>query len=654
MPPPADYGAQFGPMPGQSFGPSQPAPGQQFGPPPSGPGSGPGPGPGMYPPMPGADPGPGGPGFGPPPGSGPDFGMNGGMGMGGMAPGSTFGPAPGQSFGPTDPGAAAFGPPPSPAAFGGPGPGPQSFGPQPGFGPPQPDQAQFGQPQFGQQTYSPFFDSQPFGQAPGQFVPTPPPGSDQPRPATMTEMANQGNPDDSFYPVMPSLPGNQGGPPPPQSPEPAPFFLDPRSPYAGIGKPAAAPKSRKIAKLVLIGVLVIIAIVIAFIFMQSQGQDDSGAKLENAISNSFSVNNFTEKVTVDKSNIELRQDASDNHNPRLSGTMSVADLGVKIDGYASLSDSFIKYTSLGSLVAADDMAAKLANKWVQIRRNGQLPSGYTPQANVEAVFDPRVSIYGDRVVGNFTSEEQATLTKEIKDKHVYDYDPTTVKTTVIDGQAATQYDITVNVDALKAFNKMAGQMAGISSADLDRVIAMASLDDYRNAKVVWYVADDSHQVIRIVSTESNKTVTVDYTDIGSTVLTTEPTAVFQYTDFSALLQGNATASINGKAEDTQRQTDIAALTAQIEAYYANYGFYPSLTNINDVTWRKANLAGLDDESLKDPKTDDAHLASAPAIGRYSYQVYKDKGLAACDGANCGYFKLTATLSDGTVFAKEAQ
>src|SRR3982751_7135212 len=59
--------------------------------------------------------------------------------------------------------------------------------------------------------------------------------------------------------------------------------------------------------------------------------------------------------------------------------------------------------------------------------------------------------------------------------------------------------------------------------------------------------------------------------------------------------------IQQKARNTERTTDIKALHGQVEAYYAQNGKYPTLANLNDSTWRTANMKGLDKEALKDPK-----------------------------------------------------
>ena len=55
--------------------------------------------------------------------------------------------------------------------------------------------------------------------------------------------------------------------------------------------------------------------------------------------------------------------------------------------------------------------------------------------------------------------------------------------------------------------------------------------------------------------------------------------------------------IQQKGRDTERQTDIKAIHGQLEAYYAQNGHYPTLANVNDSTFRGANMKGLDADAL---------------------------------------------------------
>jgi prepilin-type N-terminal cleavage/methylation domain-containing protein len=103
------------------------------------------------------------------------------------------------------------------------------------------------------------------------------------------------------------------------------------------------------------------------------------------------------------------------------------------------------------------------------------------------------------------------------------------------------------------------------------------------------------------------------------------------------------AGIQQKARNTKRQTDVNALASHVEAYYASNGKYPTLGNMNDSTWRAANVKGLDPAALKDPKGSAGTLVSAPAASSYAYAPTDDSG-GACDNTatDCTKYTLTAT------------
>jgi hypothetical protein len=73
--------------------------------------------------------------------------------------------------------------------------------------------------------------------------------------------------------------------------------------------------------------------------------------------------------------------------------------------------------------------------------------------------------------------------------------------------------------------------------------------------------------------------------------------------------------------------------------------------VNDAAWVAANLKNTKDNVLTDPNGTTKQLAAAPKANQYAYQAYKDSSLAPCDSDICRYFKVTATLSDGTVYTK---
>jgi hypothetical protein len=75
--------------------------------------------------------------------------------------------------------------------------------------------------------------------------------------------------------------------------------------------------------------------------------------------------------------------------------------------------------------------------------------------------------------------------------------------------------------------------------------------------------------------------------------------------------------------------------------------------MNNISWVEANLKGLPDATLRDPKGNTNKFASTPTPNQYTYQVYRDKDLGGCEGDDCQYFTLTATFTDGTPYVKQS-
>ncbi len=90
--------------------------------------------------------------------------------------------------------------------------------------------------------------------------------------------------------------------------------------------------------------------------------------------------------------------------------------------------------------------------------------------------------------------------------------------------------------------------------------------------------------------------------------------------------------IQARARDTERKTDVNAIHAQVEAYHADNGFYPTTANMTTATWVSANLPGLDAEALNDPSS-----------GAYAYA----STTASCNNTTvlCAAYTLSADLED---------
>lgn len=128
----------------------------------------------------------------------------------------------------------------------------------------------------------------------------------------------------------------------------------------------------------------------------------------------------------------------------------------------------------------------------------------------------------------------------------------------------------------------------------------------------------------------------------------------------ALLVITTYSGIQQKARNSKRQTDIQAIQTQLEAFFSQNGYYPSLKdlqtgtstdNSSNSTWVATNMKSLDQNALTDPSNpkNSKYLQSSPQAKWYSYQVTKSDGTTACedDDTQCAQYTLTATY-EGTV------
>lgn len=110
--------------------------------------------------------------------------------------------------------------------------------------------------------------------------------------------------------------------------------------------------------------------------------------------------------------------------------------------------------------------------------------------------------------------------------------------------------------------------------------------------------------------------------------------------------------IQRRARNTERETDIKAIHGQVEAYFAQEGRYPLITDINDADWRGNSMKGLDEGALQDPKGENPTLVTdVEPTNAYSYITTP----AGCDndGIDCEGYTLTATLEDADPYVKTA-
>lgn len=119
----------------------------------------------------------------------------------------------------------------------------------------------------------------------------------------------------------------------------------------------------------------------------------------------------------------------------------------------------------------------------------------------------------------------------------------------------------------------------------------------------------------------------------------------------ALLVITTYSGIQAKARNSKRQTDIQSVQTQLEAFFSQNGYYPSLTDMNSSSWLATNMKSLDQTALTDPSnpTQSKTLVAAPTAKSYSYQVTQSDGSTSCesDDTTCAKYTLTAEY-EGTV------
>ena len=109
--------------------------------------------------------------------------------------------------------------------------------------------------------------------------------------------------------------------------------------------------------------------------------------------------------------------------------------------------------------------------------------------------------------------------------------------------------------------------------------------------------------------------------------------------------------VQNKAADSERQTDINAIFSGLEGYYTLQNQYPTLDQMNDPTWREANLKSVDQIAFTTPNNSQTDtFGTAPE--QYHYAPSGENG-AECDGqkVKCTSYSLTAELEGGGSYAK---
>lgn len=109
--------------------------------------------------------------------------------------------------------------------------------------------------------------------------------------------------------------------------------------------------------------------------------------------------------------------------------------------------------------------------------------------------------------------------------------------------------------------------------------------------------------------------------------------------------------VQKKGRDADRKSDINAIYSQVEVYFAENQKYPTLANLNDDTWRDANVKGLSDDTIHAPNSTTDMVATGGTTSNYQYTPTPANCDNTATNGDCTGFTLTANLEAGGTFSK---
>jgi len=136
---------------------------------------------------------------------------------------------------------------------------------------------------------------------------------------------------------------------------------------------------------------------------------------------------------------------------------------------------------------------------------------------------------------------------------------------------------------------------------------------------------------------------------------------FESGDVKSLGVSETNAPVQGRARDAERKTDINAIAGELEAVYAQYGYYPNLAGLNDAVTRTKMGIQIDSKEFIDPSNSkvtsfQAGVNPAPKTRGTEVQAYYYAPIY-CIGSGvaqeCDGYVIYAFLEDGTVYVRES-
>jgi hypothetical protein len=378
--------------------------------------------------------------------------------------------------------------------------------------------------------------------------------------------------------------------------------------------------------------------------------------LTQALMNSLMIRDVAVQTDVSGVITTTDYDVQDTHNPvtSVNGSVTLNGSTFQLAGYATLQNSYFKYTSLGSGQIAQSNAS-LINTWVQLRVHGSLQPGIN--SSLADVADPLTLLSGYQIVGDYSYAQAKSMANSLMQDHVYSYKLSGVKRVTSDKQSYDQYPIMINATAYKHWAQQMANAMGLSSQDTQTLLH--TLASRGRTTGMLYVNTKTDQIIRFNLTSDSRTISALYSNYNEVNMPNQPQAAFSWQQFAPSqnkLEQQAALIQSDASLDAERKADIAQLQHYIEAYYTANASYPALSDLNNQVWVSVNMQGINPDVFKDPQGVAEQLSATPAASVYAYEPLSANGSASCTDASqspavqntqpCVSYKLLATLSNG--------
>jgi hypothetical protein len=256
---------------------------------------------------------------------------------------------------------------------------------------------------------------------------------------------------------------------------------------------------------------------------QAANNTDADTLFQKALENALSTRSFA--ITMKDTAVgegSYAVDSSDPQDLRIAGTLRLTGKDFDIKGYGNVKSTYVMFTN------ADNPAAVPAkyNAWIQVRKDGILidKSG-TGASTYDTLFSPGSLMYWKILFGNFSQADRTEILKYMREKQIFTYDASQVAQAMLNGQAVTQYTVSLSRDnQISLYTKL----AGLSDFPKDLIQQNTTRNQLASTDQTKLVISISNSDSRIVQySEDNRDSLMTFSDFSTAEAGQAPTA--QYT-----------------------------------------------------------------------------------------------------------------------------